>query len=599
MLTAALRGDEAGLEAGLAEEERLERSAARAYWLPLRRELERMRHASTADLPPGRSPEPEAPGSRRVGSRSGWRVRAWLSAGRSHFPPVPNSGKVILVGAGPGDPGLLTVRAAEALAAADVVVHDALVNPAVLARAREDAEKIYAGKRAGDHAIPQENLNELLVERARAGRLVVRLKGGDPFVFGRGGEEAEALAAAGIPFEIVPGVTSAIAAPAFAGIPLTHRDWASTVQFITGHEDPAKATPAVDWAHLGHTTGTQVILMGAERLGAIAAALTAGGRPGTTPVAVIQNGTLGSQRTVTGTLENIAGKVTAAGMGAPAVIVVGEVVALRERLAWYEQGSLFGQRIVVTRTRAQAGTLAAELRRRAADVYELPTIRIEATTERQALVEAITGIGEYDWLVFTSPNGVSWFFDYFCKAFPDIRALGNIRIAAVGPATAEMVRALHLQVDVVPKRAVAADIAQAIQEHETVENLRFLLLRAEAATLELPRLLEELGGIVDDVAAYRTVAETADPTLAVARFEREGADWVTFASSSAVERFHARFPLPGLVRRFPQLRAASIGPETSRTLRSLGWEPAVEAKDHTIAGLVAALEKAAAAGRKR
>lgn len=403
-----------------------------------------------------------------------------------------------------------------------------------------------------------------------------------------GGEEAQALAGAGVPFEVVPGVSSVVAAPAYAGIPLTHRDHCSAFQVITGHEDPDKPETAVDWSAIARVPGTKVILMGVEHLPTITAGLLAGGLPPTTPVALVRWGTTARQETLVSDLSKVAAVVAEKGFAAPAVIVVGEVVRLRSQLDWWSQRPLAGQRIAVTRTREQAGEFSGRLAELGAEVLEVPTIRIEPPDPIQPLLEAVIGIGEYDWLVFTSPNGVTAFFDTFSKAFPDMRAIGNVRIAAVGPATAAKVKERQLNVDVMPERYLATAIVKAIQEHETVENLRFLLLRAEVANPDLPKALEELGGIVDDVACYRTVPEPIEGNAGGTLLE-EGADWITFTSSSTVENFHRRFDLPVLLRKFPGIRTASIGPETTKALHALGLEPAVQAKVHNLDGLVDAI----------
>ncbi len=501
-------------------------------------------------------------------------------------------GIVYLVGAGPGDAGLLTVRGAELIARADVLVYDALVNPELLRLAPKTAEVIYGGKRAKDHAIPQGELNQLLVKKAKAGKTVVRLKGGDPYLFGRGGEEAEEIAAAGIPFEVVPGISSTFAAPNYAGIPVTHRDFCSSYTVVTGHEDPTKDESAIDWAALAKTPGTKIVLMGVERIRQIAATLVENGLPAETPVAMVRWGTTGRQKTITGTLATIADVVEKTGFTAPAVTIIGGVVGLRKKLNWFEQRPLFGQRVVVTRTRDQASQLSKQLLERGAEVLEIPTIKIEPPEERVALAEAFADLGQIDWLVFTSPNGVTSFFEYFFRVHNDIRALGFVRIAAVGPATAAKLQELHLRVDAMPEEYVAAKVADAIAKTETVENLRILILRAEVANPELPKMLEDLGGIVDDVAVYRTAPETDDLNGAAAKFMEEGADWVTFTSSSTVENFHARFDLPATLKKFPGLKLLSIGPETSKAIKALGLEPTLEAKAHNIDGMVAALEKA-------
>jgi uroporphyrinogen III methyltransferase/synthase len=505
---------------------------------------------------------------------------------------MKSKGTVFLVGAGPGDAGLLTLRGAELLSRADVVVYDALINPALLRLAPKTAEIVYGGKRSSQHAIPQDELNQLLVAKAREGKTVVRLKGGDPYVFGRGGEEAEQLQTAGIPFEVVPGVSAVVAGPNYAGIPLTHRDHCSSFTVITGHEDPTKDASSIDYASLAHMPGTKVVLMGVERIGQIADSLVANGMNPETPVAMIRWGTTGRQQTIDGTLADIAAVVEREKFSAPAVTIVGDVVKLRPKLNWFERRPLFGQRIVVTRTREQASQLAHQLIELGAEVLEIPTIKIAEPDDKMAVLEALQGLGEYDWLVFTSPNGVTTFFDYFFKAFEDIRALGNLRIAAVGPATAARLKELHLRVDVVPEQYVAAKISKTIGEYESVDNLRFLIARAQVANAELCKSLEGMGAIVDDVAFYKTVPETEDLTGAVAQLTESGADWITFTSCSTVENFHARFDLPKLLKQFPGMKAVSIGPETTKGLSALGLHPTLEAKTHTIDGLVKVLRQA-------
>lgn len=498
-------------------------------------------------------------------------------------------GTVYLVGAGPGDPGLLTLRAADLLKRADVILHDALVHPQILAQAGPSAEVIYAGKRSRDHGMTQEAINDLLVERARRGQCVVRLKGGDPFVFGRGGEEAEHLAQAGIPFEVVPGVSSFHAVPAYAGIPITHREHSSCFTVITGHGDPEREGSEAYWAQFAGTPGTKIIMMGTDRLALLAPLLVRQGLPSATPVAIISWGTTGQQQSVAGTLADIAERASQARIAPPAVIVVGEVVSLRDSLNWFEKRPLFGQRVVVTRAKAQAAEFTGKLTQLGADVLEIPTIRIGPTPEHRPLAEAMAGLGEYDWLIFTSVNGVTTFFELFHKAFPDLRDLGHMRIAAVGPATAASVQALRLHVDAIPAQHTGAQIAKAISAVESVENLRILLVRAEVANPEIVRALEDLGGIVDDIAVYRTEAELSLGAAEAARLQAEGADWITFTSGSTVQHFHERLPLPDLLRRFPKLRLASIGPETTKVLESLSLKPHVEANPHTTEALLQAL----------
>ena len=498
-------------------------------------------------------------------------------------------GTVYLVGAGPGDAGLLTVRGAELLGRAEVVVYDALVNQNLLRLAPRTAEIIYAGKRAKDHAIPQEELNALLVAKAREGKCVVRLKGGDPYIFGRGGEEAEELAEAGISFEVVPGVSSIVAGPNYAGIPLTHRDHCSSFTVLTGHEDPDKEETSLDLELIARVPGTKVILMGVQRLRSMAESLIAHGMSPETPVGMVRWGTTGRQQSIEGTLATIADVVERTGFEAPAVTVIGEVVKLRSKLNWFERRPLFGQRVVVTRTRDQASQLSQQLIELGADVLEIPTIKIVPPDDRQPIVDALLGLNAYDWLVFTSPNGVAMFFEYFFKTFEDLRDIGGARIAAVGPATAAKLKEFHLKVDLMPEEYLASKIASAFARYQSIENLKILLLRAEVANPELPPTLEAMGAIVDDVPCYKTVPETEDISGAAARLVESGADWITFTSSSTVENFHARFDLPKLLAQFPRLRLASIGPETSKAILALGLSPTVEAKPHHIGGLIRVL----------
>lgn len=501
------------------------------------------------------------------------------------------TGMVYLVGAGPGDAGLLTLRGAELLGRADVVVYDALVNPELLHLAPKSAEIVYGGKRAREHAIPQEELNQLLIAKARAGKTVVRLKGGDPYVFGRGGEEAAQLADADIPFEVVPGVSSFVAVPNYAGVPLTHRDFCSRLTLITGHEDPAKEDSTIDWAQVAKTPGTKVVLMGTDRIGQIARTLVGHGMDAATPIAMVRWGTTGRQQSIAATLADIGEVAANAKIGPPTVAVIGDVVALRAKLNWFERRPLFGQRVVVTRAREQAGQLAVRLQELGAEVLAVPTIKIEPPTQRTPLVDALLELNSYDWLVFTSSNGVTTFFDYFFRQFHDMRDIGGARIAAVGPATARKLKELHLQVDLMPDEALASSIGEAFAEYESLENLKICLLRAEVANRELPAALEAMGAIVDDIPCYRTVPETEDVSGASASLLAAGADWITFTSGSTVQHFHARFDLPALVSRFPQIKLASIGPETSKALTELGLQPALEAGQHTIDGLVEALVK--------
>jgi uroporphyrinogen III methyltransferase/synthase len=505
---------------------------------------------------------------------------------------VKSKGTVYLVGAGPGDAGLMTVRGTELLARADVVVYDALINLDLLSLAPKEAEFIYAGKRANAHAIPQGELNQLLVTKAREGKTVVRLKGGDPYIFGRGGEEAEELAAAKVPFEVVPGISSTVAGPNYAGIPITHREHCSSYTVITGHEDPTKDEADIDWGQVARIPGTKVVLMGVKRIREISQQLIANGLNADTPVAMVRWGTTGRQSSIDGTLQTIADVVEQTGFKAPAVTVIGDVVKLRAKLNWFEKRPLFDTRIVVTRTREQASQLSKTLLERGADVLEIPTIKIVPPTEKHDLADVLLELNAYDWLVFTSPNGVTAFFEFFFRVFEDMRDIGGVRIAAVGPATAAKLKELHLKVDLMPNEYTAAKVGDAFAKYESIENLKILLLRAEVANAELPKKLEEMGAIVDDVAVYKTIPETDDLNGAAAKMLEHGADWITFTSSSTVENFHARFNLPELLTRFPQIKLASIGPETSKAITALKLNPTLEAREHTIDGLVKAIEKA-------
>ncbi len=490
------------------------------------------------------------------------------------------------MGAGPGDLGLATLRARECIEQAEVIVYDYLSNPEMLKWAPESAEIIYAGKKAGAHTLTQDEINALLVEKTREGKQVVRLKGGDPFVFGRGAEEAQALAAAKVPFAVVPGITSAIAGPAYAGIPVTHRGKNSHVTFFTGHEDPEKSESSIDFAALAQLGGTQVMLMGVERIEAITREMLANGMRNDLPVALIRWATTGRQETLVGNLQNIAERAAGTGFAAPAVAVFGEVVALRNELKWFEQQPLFGRRIVVTRTRSQAGVLSGQLRALGAEVIELPTIRIEPPSDLRAFAELVQDAHAYDWIVFTSPNGVTAFFDLFYKLYDDARDIGAARIAAIGPATAQRIRDFHLKVDLQPEEFVTESIVREFRKQGDVENLRILLARAEKARDLLPRELSALGAIVDEGFAYRTVPETRDESGARRRLLEEGADLITFTSSSTVENFLALgLPWPA------GMQVASIGPVTSKTARAHGLEVAVEARQHDIPGLVEAVRK--------
>jgi uroporphyrinogen III methyltransferase/synthase len=476
---------------------------------------------------------------------------------------------VYLVGAGPGDPGLLTAHALELIAAADVIVHDRLIPCEALAHARPDAELIYAGKEGGKESVSQAETERLLVEHGRDPRkTVVRLKGGDPFVFGRGGEEVETLSAAGIAFEVVPGVTAGVAAPAAAGIPVTHRELASAVAFVTGHEDPEKPESALDWDALASFPGTLVVYMGIRQLEAISARLVAAGRDPDEPAALIERGTLPDQRVLTGTL----GTVATLGARPPTIAVFGSVVALRERLP------LAGVTVAVTRARAQASGLSARLRSLGAAVVEAPAIRIVA------LEGPAPDLGGYDLVCLTSPNGVRILFDRLSAAGEDARALAGTTVAAIGPGTAAALAGRGIDADVIPERSTGEGLLDALAGRPTRpwEGGRALVARAAEARDTLPDGLRERGAEVDVLALYETVVEDLSP----AQLEALGrADYVTFTSSSTVKNLIAAAGIAALER--PRL--LSIGPVTSATLREHGLEPDVEATAHDIEGLVAAL----------
>jgi len=491
------------------------------------------------------------------------------------------SGVVYLVGAGPGDPGLMTARSLELIASADAIFYDRLIPPGALDGAREDAEVVYVGKAPGRPSIPQGEIGERLIESARAGKSVVRLKGGDPFVFGRGGEEGEALRAAGIEFEVVPGVTAGVAATAYAGIPVTHRNEASAVAFVTGHEDPAKEESAIDWEALARFPGTLVFYMGVRRLAANAEALIEAGRDAEEPAAAIERGTMDGQRTVVATLATLAEAVEREGIGAPALIVVGPAVHRREALAWLERRPLHGRRVVVTRARAQASGLAATLRGLGAEVVEMPAIRIEPRIGSDTVRAAIGSIGDYALVCLTSPNGVQLLFEALRAAKLDARALAGATVAAIGPGTARALAEHGVVADVVPERFVAEALVEALGSVD-VSGRRVLVARAAEARDVLPDALRERDAEVDVVALYETVREEPSAEAVAAA---QGADYVTFTSSSTVRNL-----TEALGERFPRdARIVSIGPITSEGVRAFGLEVDVEAERHDVDGLIAAL----------
>ncbi|MDR2492417.1 MAG: uroporphyrinogen-III C-methyltransferase [Coriobacteriales bacterium] len=498
----------------------------------------------------------------------------------------PQRGFVYLVGAGPGDPGLLTVRGRECIERADTLVYDRLVASSLLALAPPGSELVNAGKLPGKHPLPQHEINTLLVARAQAGRVVVRLKGGDPFVFGRGGEEAEALRAAGIRYAVVPGVSSAVAAAAYAGIPISHRELASVFTVVTGHEDPAKEEPAIAWEHLAQTRGTLVFLMGMERLDGIVERLVAEGMDASTPVAVIEQGTCPSQRTAVSDLTGIVAAVEQAGLGNPAVIVVGQVVNLRKRLAWFEERPLSGLRVVVTRARAQASRFSHLLRGHGAEVLEFPLIHTLPPADPMPLRAALHELEGYQWLAFTSANGVEAFFAELDLAGDDVRRLAGLKLATIGPATSAALAQRGLKCDLEARECCNEGLAEVLVGAAR-RGERLLLLRAEETRAGLTEALRGHGLTVDDVAAYRTAASEEGTDGLLEAFRQGTVDAVTFTSSSTVKRFVS---VLGTERRLLKgVALFSIGPVTSATMRDYGIEPTGQAARYTVEGLVEAL----------
>jgi uroporphyrinogen III methyltransferase/synthase len=484
--------------------------------------------------------------------------------------------KVYLVGAGPGDPELITLKAKRLLETADVILHDHLANPALLALARSSAELIYVGKKKSDHALSQDQICELLVDRGHRGLNVVRLKGGDPFIFGRGGEEAEALADAGLRFEVVPGVTSPLGIAAYTGVPLTHRDHTSVVTFITGHD-----VEKIDWGKVG-TSETLVIFMGLSNFDDIAARVIGAGRSASTPAMAVRWGTRPDQEVVTGTLATLPGLIHEYGIKPPATIIVGDVVGLRGRLSWFEKLPLFGQRVIVTRPKDQADSLTAPLRHLGAEVVELPTIETQPPGDYSALDVAITRLSDYDWLIFTSVNGVRYFLERLDAGEVDLRAIRG-RLCAIGPATREALERFHLKVDVMAEEYVAEGLLRTLGGFD-LEGTKVLLARAGVARDVLPDELRRRGAHVDVVEAYRTCAPAGLAVRAATALQTKSA-WITFTSSSTAANLIAACGAAAL----NGMRIASIGPVTTATLHEAGVPVTVEASPHTVPGLVEAI----------
>lgn len=498
-------------------------------------------------------------------------------------------GRVALLGAGPGDPELITARALRRLREADVVLYDALVHPSLLRHVRADAEVVFVGKRAGRVSERQANINAQLVEAALRGKRVARLKGGDPYLFGRGSEEAEALSAAGIPFEVVPGVASPMAASAYSGISLTHRDMASSVAYVTATESVEKDASAHDWSRLATATQTLVLFMGLRKLASLMERLITHGRDPNTPAAVVSCASLPTQRTIVGTVATIADKAQAEKLEMPALTIVGPVVSLREHLRWFESLPLFGKRVLITRPDGQSEEFAEALRDLGAEPVEVPTIRIAAATDGAPLARAIENLARYDWLVFTSVNGVRYFFAALDQSGADARKLARAQIAAIGPATANELKKYGLRADIVPDEYRGEAVAEAIRRASPdLSGLSVLLARAEVARDTLPNMLREAGATVDVVSSYRTL-EAAPENFAqiVERLRAHSIDIATFTSPSTVERLLAA--LGSEVQLLERVTLAAIGPITAKAMEARGLTPHVVASAYTAAGLVEAL----------
>lgn len=499
-------------------------------------------------------------------------------------------GKVFLVGAGPGDLSLVTLHAQQLVSSADVLVYDYLVHPEMIKWAKDDCEIIYVGKTAGNHTVSQEEIEKLLVERAKQGKQVVRLKGGDPFIFGRGGEEARTLAKADVRFEVVPGVTAALAAGAYAGIPLTYRNTATSVMFLTGHEDPNKQASQVDWRAIGglkHTT--LAIYMGMRRLEYILSELQAGGMDPQTPAAVVQWASLGRQRSAVGTVADLVGKVAEAGLTSPSVIFVGEVVREHAQIDWFAHLPLFEKRITITRTRDQNSELRDKLEALGAEVVELPLIRIEKDVEKEIFVDILTELGMYDWIVFTSANGVRYFFEEFFKGFPDVRALGLLRFACVGKATAREVEKHRIRVECIPDTATGDSLGDALVATGSLDSAKIIVVTGNLNRDRLVRKIEAGGGIVDRLPLYRTIKTDLAKDPVAADFRARGADAILFASSSAASSFDTQSAALALEPGAQKPLIGSIGLLTSETLTETGRPPDFVAERPSLDALIDSL----------
>ena len=498
-------------------------------------------------------------------------------------------GIVYLVGAGPGDPGLLTLRARELIELADVLVYDYLINDRLLDWCKSDCEKVYVGKKPGFHAISQDEIEEIIVKHARDGETVVRLKGGDPFIFGRGGEEARRLLADGISFEIIPGVTAALAAAAYAGVPLTHRDFSSSVSLLTGHENPDKHEFRISFRDFARTAETLCIYMGMGHLEKITSELISGGVLPDTPVVVVQWATLPRQRSLLATLSTVAEACIKNNLSSPSVIIVGEAARFYKKMGWFEQKPLFGKRVVVTRDREQATKLSYKLEAAGAEVLELPLIQIKRVNDREANEAIFSEIGVYEWIIFTSSNGVKYFFKNFFETFTDIRSFGSLKIAAVGPETAQAINKYNLKVDLVPEKANAEELADALINHESLEHLKILVITGNRNRDGVVKKLEDALAIVDTLTVYRSDTFDIAQHPAAKLFREEGADVVTFTSPSTVESFGDQAASLQLEKGAKNPISCSIGPVTSESMRKAGMPVDLESEGQSMDGMLEVL----------
>lgn len=510
---------------------------------------------------------------------------------------MEKKGFVYLVGAGPGDPGLFTIKGRQVLKEAEVVVYDRLVGKEILAYVNPDAELIYVGKASSQHTLNQDEINALLVKKAAQGKLVVRLKGGDPFVFGRGGEEALYIREHGYDFAVIPGITSAIAVPAYAGIPVTHREATSSFAIITGHERPGKEISSINWAQISTGIGTLVFLMGVENLEHIVAQLIANGRSPQTPVALIRNGTRADQEVVSGILEDIVERVARADLKPPAIIVVGDTVNLRRNLMWLENKPLWGQRILVTRSRTQASVLAEKIRKLGGKAIEFPTIEIRIEDDLNALYQAFKRMDAYDWLIFTSTNAVDIFFSKLRERGQDIRSLSGLKICAIGPATAANLENRGLMVDVIPEEYKAEGIVEKLQNLVT-PGQKVLLPRARGAREVLPQSLREMGVLVDECYLYQAVIPQGTNQADWDELFNEGLNYITFTSSSTVKNFVNIIGSEQVETVNQQAKISCIGPITAATAQESGFDVDITAEKYTISGLVDAILQDVAAGKR-